>query len=262
MRDFTLEKYRKLIEYLKSRQYNFQSFRDYILKPIEKTIILRHDVDRLPINALTMAEIEKEYGINSSYYFRYIPGIFNEEIIVKITGLGHEVGFHYETVDTVTSDKLKVTSNKDEIIDRAYELFCEKLEEFRKIAEIKTICMHGSPRGKWDNRIIWEKYNYRDLGIIGEPYFDVDWNELGYLTDTGRRWNGDKYNVRDKVNSKYNFNLASTNHIINNIDNLPDKLMINIHPHRWFNFGIMWIREFILQNTKNTVKYIIVRRQK
>ena len=48
-------------------------------------------------------------------------------------------------------------------------------------------------------RDLWKKYNYRDFGIIGEPYFDVDYSKVLYLTDTGRRWDGDKVNVRDRA---------------------------------------------------------------
>jgi hypothetical protein len=47
--------------------------------------------------------------------------------------------------------------------------------------------MHGSPRSKFDNKELWSKYNYRDLGIIGEPFFDIDFDDFFYLTDTGRR---------------------------------------------------------------------------
>ena len=59
--------------------------------------------------------------------------------------------------------------------------------------------MHGSPLSKFDNKELWEKYDYRTLGIIGEPYFDIDFNEVFYLTDTGRRWDGDKVSIPDKV---------------------------------------------------------------
>jgi hypothetical protein len=52
---------------------------------------------------------------------------------------------------------------------------------------------------KFDNRDIWKKYDYRKLGIFAEPYFDINFNELFYLTDTGRRWDGHLYNVRDKA---------------------------------------------------------------
>ena len=59
--------------------------------------------------------------------------------------------------------------------------------------------MHGSPMSPYDNRLLWTKYDYRDYGIIGEPYFDVDFSEVAYYTDTGRRWDGDSVSVRDKM---------------------------------------------------------------
>jgi hypothetical protein len=257
LRDFSLAKYRELIESLKNRKYNFLTFLDFIAYLTDKSVILRHDVDLKPGNALEMARLEKVFGIKGSYYFRSVPESYEKNIIKQISEMGHEVGYHYETVDTVTSDKLKVTSNREEIVDRAFELFCKELEKFRKIVEIKTICMHGSPRGKWDNRMIWEKYNYRDLGIIGEPYFDVDWNKVGYLTDTGRRWNGDKFSIRDKVDSKYKFDFKTTDDIMNNIDSLPDKMMFTIHPQRWSDSFFPWAKELVWQNAKNTIKLFI-----
>jgi hypothetical protein len=59
--------------------------------------------------------------------------------------------------------------------------------------------MHGSPLSRWDSRLLWSRYDYREFGIIGEPYFDVDFDEVLYLTDTGRRWDGERFSVRDKV---------------------------------------------------------------
>ncbi len=40
------------------------------LQPPGKVVILRHDVDRKPENALKMAEIEREFDIPATYYFR------------------------------------------------------------------------------------------------------------------------------------------------------------------------------------------------
>ena len=59
--------------------------------------------------------------------------------------------------------------------------------------------MHGSPRSKWDSRDIWQKYDYKKPGIIAEPYFDINFDEVFYLTDTGRRWDGWKVSLRDKL---------------------------------------------------------------
>ncbi len=77
--------------------------------------------------------------------------------------------------------------------------FERNLEKLMKISPVKIICMHGSPLSRYDNKKLWEKYDYRDYGIIAEPYFDVDFNEVFYLTDTGKRWDGDSVSVRDKA---------------------------------------------------------------
>ena len=79
------------------------------------------------------------------------------------------------------------------------ESFSENLEKLRKIVPVKTICMHGSPMSRWDSRLLWKYYDYHDFGIVGEPYFDIDFDEVFYLTDTGRRWDGEGVSVRDKA---------------------------------------------------------------
>lgn len=148
-------------------------------------------------------------------------------------------------------------------IDASYKHFKEKFEVFRTFYPAKTICMHGSPLTRWDNRDIWKKYNYRNLGVIAEPYFDVDYKKVLYITDTGRKWNKDSISVRDKVDSGYNISIKSTHDLIKKFKNkeLPNQIIINTHPHRWFNFGIGWFKELVMQNIKNTLKYLLVKRQ-
>ena len=123
--------------------------------------------------------------------------------------------------------------------------------------------MHGSPTSKFDNRSIWKQYNYRDYGIIGEPYFDVNFDEVFYITDTGRRWDGDRYSVRDKVNSGFKNRYRNTQDIIWALKNgtLPDKLMITTHPQRWTNNPVNWGTEFVLQNIKNLIKGLIIKKR-
>ena len=94
--DFTLTTYQKLLTTLKSKGYTFQLFADAIENPQANTIILRHDVDLHPENALRTAKIEHSLGIRSTYFFRIIPETFKPEIIQQIADLGHEIGYHYE----------------------------------------------------------------------------------------------------------------------------------------------------------------------
>ena len=96
--DFTLFAYKQLLSTLQFQGYFFQTFEEYIQKPKVKVIILRHDVDRLPGNALKTALLENESGIRASYFFRTIPQTFKPEIIKEIAGMGHEIGYHYENL--------------------------------------------------------------------------------------------------------------------------------------------------------------------
>jgi hypothetical protein len=121
--------------------------------------------------------------------------------------------------------------------------------------------MHGSPMSKYDNRNLWKHYNYKDYGIIGEPYFDVDFDEVFYLTDTGRNWNNKSISIRDKVNNKLKLTFASTSEIIKNIDSLPDKVMLNFHPQRWNDKWLPWFAELLFQNSKNLIKKLIILRK-
>ena len=90
-------------------------------------------------------------------------------------------------------------------LDKAWDDFRYQLDKLRELVDVKTICMHGSPRSKFDNKEIWNKYDYRSLQITGEPYYDVNFDEVFYLTDTGRRWDGWKTSVRDKVLQQKNW---------------------------------------------------------
>lgn len=246
MRDFTLQIFKFLYLEFRKQRYKFITFSDYCLnnRP-EKLVIIRHDVDKKEISALKIAKLENSFGVKSSYYFRCKKGIFEYEIIRKIMSLGHEIGYHYETLAKVRGDYSK-----------AIEMFKYELKRLREITDVKTICAHGSPLSKWDSKKLWEKYNFTDFGIIGDPNFSLNLDEVLYLTDTGRRWNGERVSVRDKVKSKFAYNFKTTFDILKALNNeeLPDKLMINVHPHRWTYQLLSWLKELIWQNTKNIVK--------
>jgi hypothetical protein len=250
--DFTLKEYKDLLFSIHQSDYSIQTFEDFIKTPNRKVVVLRHDVDRLPMNAYKMAILESEMQVQASYYFRIVPHVYSERVIRGCVNLRHEVSYHYEDL---------TLSNGD--IDAAYLHFVKKLELFRGFYPAETVCMHGSPLSKWDNREIWKKYDYKKLGIIAEPYFDVDYKKVLYITDTGRKWNKENVSIRDKVVSGFSIDIKSTKDLIKKFRNneLPDQIIINTHPHRWFNNFGGWVSELIIQNLKNTIKFIIVKRQ-
>ncbi len=249
--DFTCQAYAELVKTLASAGYACTTYLDYILHPEDfgKVAILRHDVDNRPQNAMAFALIESDIGVRSSYYFRAVPKSYDKEVVCRIEALGHEIGYHYEDLSLVGGDR-----------SAAIGLFKKNLELFRTVSEVKTICMHGSPLSKWDNREMWQGYDYREFGIIGEPYLDIDYNEVFYLTDTGRKWNNIHSSVRDKVSSRFNLTFDSTFQVIDKIQRsqFPDKAMINTHPQRWSDNIADWSMELIAQNAKNVIKRFLV----
>lgn len=251
--DFTIEQYKRLLQSLVAQGYAFQTFRDFLGKPESKAIVLRHDVDLLPYNSLAFARIQAQQRVRGVYYFRAVPESWNEDVIREIASLGHEIGYHYECLTTCKGDM------KEAIAD-----FEKNLSALRRLAPVSTICMHGSPMSRYDSKDLWKHYRYRDYGIVGEPYFDVDFSRVFYLTDTGRRWDGDKVSVRDKVNAvATELSFHSTAEIIRFADagKLPSQIMFTFHPQRWNNSLVLWTKELLLQNVKNVVKRLLVTRQ-
>lgn len=246
--DFTVDKYEMLLNALRESNYSFQTFDEFLKTPKLKCIILRHDVDLLPYNSLNFARIQSKFGIKGSYYFRAVPESWNEAVIKEIASLGHEIGYHYECLTTTNGDLLKGIQD-----------FEMNLSALRKLATVRTICMHGSPLSKHDSRDLWKKYKYSDFNILGEPYFDVDFRKVYYLTDTGRKWDGDKVSVRDKVDSGFDLKFHTTDEIISAAkkNQLPNQVMFTFHPQRWNNDVISWTKELVTQSIKNVVKKVL-----
>ncbi|MFY0631407.1 MAG: hypothetical protein JXR05_13560 [Flavobacteriaceae bacterium] len=246
--DFTLKIYKELIQALIGQGYDFQTFNEFLVSPKAKAIILRHDVDLMPENSLEFAKIQHKFGVKGVYYFRAVKESWDEDIIREIHEMGHEIGYHYENLTVCKGD-----------YEKSIEDFKNNLEKLRKLAPVSTICMHGSPMSKYDSKDMWNKYKYSDFKIIGEPYFDVNFNEVFYITDTGRRWDGNKVSVRDKVDSKFTQSFSRTNQIIEKTisSSLPEQIMFTFHPQRWNDNRFKWGKELVMQNIKNIVKKLL-----
>ena len=259
MRDFTLDIYRTLLETLQAKGYEFISYAEYQKSKIKnqksKFVILRHDVDAKPENSLKTAQIEKSLGARATYYFRVGKESNHPEIIRAIVSLGHEIGYHYEDMSLCGGD-----------IDKAYDHFTTWLDYFRQYYAVETICMHGAPTSKWDGKDLWKQYDYKTLGIIGEPYLDTDFSDVFYLTDTGRCWDGYKVSVRDKIPghqdewTKTGLTWHTTPQLIAAIEQgrLPEHVMMTTHPQRWTNNRGAWYKEAITQKLKNIIKRILL----
>lgn len=323
MKDFTFDIYKKLLELIKSQYSVIFISSD---NPSGKYVFLRHDIERHPGKALAIALLEKRMDLAGTYYFRDRTDSFNPDIISKIASLGHEIGYHYESLSTTAqkllikkqvlqeinialrplllsslkkqtrsgvsdlSDGTASASNPDNAnirlsqdgsdFERAIEVLKEptrqivmhlfeeslisfraSLDKYRKLAPIDTISMHGSPSSVIDPRLLWLKYDYHDYGIKLEPYFDIDYNEVFYITDASRKWNNHSVNKRDRVESGFKHEINNSDDIIKLIEQnkMPDKLLINMHPHNWADNYADWLGITLVQGAKNIIKSKLTR---
>lgn len=240
--DFTIEKYRELLEALRKH----------------KSHRIRHDVDLKPEYSLRVAQVEAAMGVEATYYFRSMHFESYAEVIKAIVALGHRAGYHYESLTTCKGD-----------MEAAYDDFCRNLERLRNLVPVSTACAHGSPRSPYNSQRLWEQYDIHAMGIEYEPMLDTDFSKTLYLTDTGRRWDGYKVSVRDKVPQyqeqwiKEGLMFHTTDDIIHALNDIHHpihhkELLINTHPQRWVPFGINWLFEASAQWWKNQAKRLLV----
>ena len=48
-------------------------------------------------------------------------------------------------------------------LEEAMKIFEAELKAFRKVCDVKTICMHGNPLSRWTNKDVWDKYDFNDF---------------------------------------------------------------------------------------------------
>ena len=254
--DFTLLKYSELVLALKDAGYEFVTYAEYAEgRRAERLVVMRHDVDKRVLCAMNMAREERRMNVKASYYLREDMVLYGKHVIKFFAERGHEVGYHYEELVKEKGD-----------VDKAYARFVRNMEEMRQVVDVRTITMHGSPMSRFDSKEMWQKYDYKKLGLIGEPQVDVDWSEMVYLTDTGRSWNG--VSRRDKVADRASewkakgWVYETTDDVIKAVreGRFPQRVMMTVHPQRWSDNMWEWTLELVMQKVKNVVKWVLLKK--
>lgn len=220
VRDFTFEAYDKLIGAAVDSGYEVLTVADYLTTDDlpERYVLLRHDVDRRVGIARSMAGLEADHGVTSTYYFR--TSTFEPEIVAEMAEMGHEIGYHYE-------DLARARGNRR----AAHRQFAANLESFREHATVETACSHGSPLSRHLNLDIWDgDRSPAEYDLLGEAYLDVEKDDEdrslpSYFSDTGRRWG--------TVDPDFG-PVETTDHLIDLLEagDCP-RLYVLAHPGRW-----------------------------
>ncbi len=97
--DFTDAAYRGLLRAARDR-YAFRPFASALR--MTDGVLWRHDIDMSPHRALALARIEKEEGVQASYFVHLHSNFYNAleadviERLRQIAALGHEIGLHFD----------------------------------------------------------------------------------------------------------------------------------------------------------------------
>jgi hypothetical protein len=214
----------------------------------ERVVLLRHDIDRRPGSALRMAQLEHEMELRATYYVRMTRAAFRPVVLAEISALGHEVGYHYETL-------AKARGN----VQRALALFGQELTRLRQVCDVRTASMHGAPLSPYDSRDLWQHRNVSDFDLLGEAYLSLDYEKLVYLTDTGRSWTDEGCNLRDRVSQECpQPNIRSTDDLISAIrEHQFAHVCISAHPERWARNTVEWGLSGLQDYTVNHAKRLI-----
>ena len=253
--DFTIQKYRELCQVITESKYVNCTLREYLtpnsLKTAQSSIILRHDIDRTPTRALDVARVEHEFGLKGTYYFRAQKNIFVTKIIDQIAYLGHEIGYHYETMDK-SQGKL----------DLAVNIFERELVSFREKYEITTVCAHGNPLTKYDNKDIWKVITLSNYGLLGEAFLSLDFAKFAYFSDSGRTWQNNeaqKMPGKDSVTSAFDqVKMKRTDDLIRVVgEGAIPNICILTHPERWTKNMVSFTTRYFLDLAFSYGKIVI-----
>lgn len=190
--DFSYDYFKTILEVIK---LNFEaslfSDVDYILSNIEKgkpKLIMRHDVDVSLKGTLRMAEIEKEYGIRSTYMVIANYNAITDwplydieeetprDILRKLIELHHEIGLHYVLGD----DELNY-NYQNKVIESK---ICAVREKLKKSigAPIKSLSFHRPKCTQYKGPLM----HCELVNAYSEELFLPGTGM--YLTDSGGKW--------------------------------------------------------------------------
>jgi hypothetical protein len=141
--------YGPLLAHALQRGYRVISLERFVTDPPADDwplLVLRHDVDQHPRSALTMAAIERDAGVSSTWYFRWRTA--DARVIGRLREDGFEIGLHYETL----TRRLLAMGRGVDTVDRHLLDSCR--EELRleinafadRFGPISSLCPHGDTR--------------------------------------------------------------------------------------------------------------------
>jgi len=271
---FTFESYKGLLDCIRENGYAVLGIEEVLLArrdgalPEGKYVAIRHDVDYFPGRALSLAQIEADRKIATTYYIRRRFFDENIDLIRRIAAFGHQIGYHYEEVDThQKAPNMQVGRD-------AVGFFIGSLLDIDRLGfHIRSVCAHGNPLTDVDNRQVvhllrddnyLEKlaftYDRDEIRtkvserLVGDASIDITGDDFDlYIPDTGRF--NPKYNLKDRIDNCAIIGLSSLNDFRRLLsDGAHHRIYMNMHPDRWSGDPATWLFDFGFDTFKNMIK--------
>jgi hypothetical protein len=203
------------------------SLADYLAQPAPPTppfVVLRVDVDYHEDRAVNLARVAAHHHARGSFYFRCHQRGFALEAIRQIAAFGHEVGYHFETLDLCQGD-----------FDAASDLFLRHVDQLRRTGvDVRTVAAHGAPPTAATYRANLDLLRHNpDLlaraNLSGETTLSIDFDRVMYVSDARWRWRRYEH-YRPGAQGQP----TSLRAVQETFPQLPTGLYINFHPQHWF----------------------------
>ena len=204
---YSLEHYREILKRAKQLGYRMPKLSEVAGGSVSgRWFLIRHDIDITPWAALTLANLEHEEGVHTSYYYRFHASTYNlmdAEVIAsvkEVAAMGHEVGLHYEPGFFTDAGRDPVEGARAEIA----------LLEDLIGAKTRSIAQHQPAQGPLlaeiskEHPCAYQEALVRDIPYFGDSGFH--WREGCICTKLGQH----------------------------------DRLHTLIHPHSWTISGKAW----------------------
>ncbi len=180
--EFTYEAYRKLVMILGESGYVFCGYSN--VYDYDRTVIMRHDVDFDLEKACTLAALEEQMGVESTYFVLVATDFYNllsknsRDKIRTIISLGHDIGLHFDETQYAINS---IGGFQERVMVEA-KILSDALDY-----EINVVSMHRPSQA-----ILKRNIKFQRLVNSYSPEFFV---HMKYLSDSRMFWREDVIDI-------------------------------------------------------------------
>lgn len=176
--DFTYQEYRQLIELLQTTGFTLGILQP--ASPGERKAWLRHDIDMSVDDAFSLANVEEQLGVVSTYHVMLDTAFYNVMAsgtnmkLRSMADMGHDIGLHY-----LGHDASWVDADEDAALMTDISRQCALLSEALDL-EVSSFSFHRPKPQLLQKKLVVPGLN----NAYRPPYF----KQGAYISDSNHHW--------------------------------------------------------------------------